>query len=103
MKIARPEIGLEEVKNAYRRLKSYIYYDNTDILLRKQLVEFETNSTKDFNSISQSSPAPYNLGDAVFEFGISETLESKLEKITKNLNEYENAPNFFDISLIKLM
>ena len=40
---------LGEIKDAYKRLKTYIYYDNTDIILRRKLVEFETNLTKDFN------------------------------------------------------
>lgn len=94
---------LEEVKSAYRRLKSYIYYDNTDILLRRQLVEFETNTDKDFNSILRISPKPYDIQkDAFSQMGVSESVNSKLEKITKHLNEFDETPGFFDYFIDKI-
>lgn len=33
--------NLEQVEIAYRKLKSYVYYDKTDLRLRKRLAEFE--------------------------------------------------------------
>jgi hypothetical protein len=38
---------LKQIKEAYIKLKTYIYYDNTDLLLRRKLVEFESNKTKE--------------------------------------------------------
>jgi hypothetical protein len=34
-------INREQINTAYRKLKSYIYYDKTDLRLRKRLAEFE--------------------------------------------------------------
>lgn len=39
--------SIDVVKEAYNKLRSYIYHGNTDIYLRRQLVEFETGITKD--------------------------------------------------------
>ena len=81
---------LSDLKMAYKKLKSYIYYDNTDILLRKQLVEFETNKTKDLNTLFGLSPKPYNLGD-IFTVGKKIPVSEKLEVLTKMLNGYEES------------
>lgn len=83
---------------AYKKLKSYVYYDNTDILLRKQLVEFETNKTKDINVLFGSSPKPYKL-ESIFTIGEKIPVIKKLEVLTKMLNEYgetEESIEFFD-------
>jgi len=32
---------IDEIKDAYRKLKSYVYYDNYNLLLRKKVAEFE--------------------------------------------------------------
>ncbi len=37
----------EDVDLAYRKLKSYVYYDNFSLLLRQQLAEFESNNDFD--------------------------------------------------------
>ena len=37
---------LEDVEQAYIKLRSYIYHDNTDLYLRQQLVAFETGIEK---------------------------------------------------------
>lgn len=34
---------MDSIKSAYRKLKSYIYYDNTSLLLRRQLAEYEAS------------------------------------------------------------
>ena len=34
-------ISLDDINEAYRKLKSYIYHENTNLLLRDQLAEFE--------------------------------------------------------------
>ncbi len=93
---------ISDLKEAYSRLKSYVYYDNTDIVLRRQLVEFETNTTKDFNSIFKSSPEPYKKKVDIFNFGVPQSIESKLEAITEHLNNYNNSKDFFDYFLDKI-
>ncbi|WP_417785050.1 hypothetical protein [Tenacibaculum sp.] len=95
---------LSDLKMAYKKLKSHIYYDNTDILLRKQLVEFETNKTKDINTLFGSSPKPYKFGN-IFTIGRKIPVNEKLEVLTKMLNEYgesEESIEFFDYLFSKL-
>ena len=100
------EFELGDIKDAYKRLKTYIYYDNTDIILRRKLVEFETNLTKDFNSIFRASEKPYRIDDKldIFknDFGIPESVESKLQTFTNELNNYHSSSDFFDFFLKKI-
>ncbi|MBL7693047.1 MAG: RNA-directed DNA polymerase [Flavipsychrobacter sp.] len=84
---------ISQVKEAYNKLKSYVYYDNTDIILRKKLVEFETNRTKDWTSIFFSQDAPYNAD--IFDSKLF-SVDEKLELFTSGLNEYHSNPSFFD-------
>lgn len=85
---------ISEVKEAYIKLKSYIYYDNTDLLLRRKLVEFESGRTQGFDFIFKQVPYPYT-----FEFERKDDLESyihvKLEQFTDNLNRYHLNQDFF--------
>ena len=37
-------ISLEEVKIAYKKYKSYVYYDNTSLFMRQQIAEFESSN-----------------------------------------------------------
>lgn len=96
----------KDIENAYKRLKTYIYFDNTDIILRRKLVEFETNLTKDFNSIFRTSEKPYRTNDEldIFKnkFGIPQSVESKLQIFTNELNSYHNSTEFFDYFLDKI-
>jgi len=94
---------LHQIKEAYIKLKSYIYYDNTDILLRKKLVEFESNRTKD-DIISQlmSSGKPYVGIKGISKMSISEKIDAKLEQLTNALNNYRQQPEFFDFFLSQI-
>lgn len=91
---------LEDVQDAYIRLKSYIYYDNTDILLRRKLVEFETNRTKDdiFSILNGGAP-PYRTIGGLFRSTIKASVEEKLEAITNALNNFHDDPSFFNYFL----
>jgi hypothetical protein len=78
---------IDQIKAAYSKLKAYIYYDNTDILLRRQLVEFETNRTKETNSMFGGGPSHgYGFTKVKKVRSISDILEHKLNKIHKELN-----------------
>jgi len=100
------EFKFAEIKDAYNRLKTYIYYDNTDIILRRKLVEFETNLTKEFNSIFRPSEQPYRTNNEldifINDFGIPQSVESKLHIFTNELNNYHNSTDFFDYFLDKI-
>lgn len=91
---------LSQVKEAYIKLKSYIYYDNSDLLLRRKLVEFESDRTKgDFISQLNASQNPYVEIKNILKMPISKKIEAKLEQLTKALNNYHKQPTFFDIFL----
>jgi hypothetical protein len=87
------KVSLEEIKEAYVKLKSYIYYDNAELIMREQLVEFETNKTKDIEHI-------FILGNLLYndftDFKEGNIVESKLKVITERLNIYMEEPEFFD-------
>lgn len=36
--------SIQDIQSAYRKLKSYVYYDNFSLLLRQKIAEFESNS-----------------------------------------------------------
>ena len=97
---------LRDIKDAYKRLKTYIYYDNTDIILRRKLVEFETNLTKDFNSLFRGSEKPYQIDDElnIFknDFGVPQSIDSKLQIFTDELNNFHSSSDFFDFFLKKI-
>jgi hypothetical protein len=37
------EFTVAEVKEAYKKLRAYIYYDSGELLLREKIVVFETD------------------------------------------------------------
>lgn len=84
----------ETIKQAYIKLKSYVYYDNTDILLRRQLVEFETSIGKDF--LFKSPNSYYKIGGELFGNKYQFTLEEKFEKIATELNTFHEGSEFFE-------
>lgn len=82
---------LEQIKQAYVKLRSYIYHDNTDLYLRQQLVEFETGITKE--RFPEDSINHYDDGS----YGRKRmTVEYKLEKLALNLQSYHNDNSFFN-------
>ncbi len=56
-------IEQRDVENAYRKLKSYYYHDNTSLFFRKKFAEFESNgyfedSIKQLTLFLQNSNEP---------------------------------------------
>ena len=45
-----------EVETAYRKLKSYVYYDKTDLRLRERLAKFECSEKFQANLKAATSP-----------------------------------------------
>lgn len=94
---------VEEIKNAYNKLKTTIFYDSGDLLLREQLVEFETNSSKDdfvFSDFKFTSRyARLKIDDDVVKkpfYARKITLEDKFKILTEALNNYNRNAKFFD-------
>ncbi len=94
------EYSKEDIRKAYIKLKSYVYYDNTDLLLRKQLVEFETGIGKEFLINNPSSF--YNIDSDIFNYKLHFTIEEKFERIAKELSNFHKKPEFFNAVLDKL-
>lgn len=93
---------LDEIKSAYNKFKNYIYYDNTELLLREKLIEFETDTKKDdSNFFNWGISAPYNEKDKfrnIFSndnVTIEENLELKFNKILEELNNGDSDSEFF--------
>jgi len=94
------EFSVQNIRDAYRKLKSYVYYDHTDLVLRRQLVEFETSIGKDWLTNNPSSHYSSKKGfDAIFE---NFSLDDKLDRIAKEINNYREDREFFDGLLKKI-
>ncbi|MGI6320701.1 MAG: hypothetical protein ACOXZK_07055 [Bacteroidales bacterium] len=84
----------DDIKQAYVKLKSYVYYDNTDLLLRRQLVEFEANIGKDF--LVKNPSSNYNIGGDIFNYKDTFTLDEKFDRIATELNGFHEDSDFFE-------
>jgi len=92
-------ITLEDVKNAYKKYKSYIYYDNS-IFLRTQIAEFEADNFEDrledlYNWIEDTSDFynDYDIDDEIDNIEeklVDEYFSELLEKI-----DYWSVPKKF--------
>ncbi|WP_374953369.1 reverse transcriptase domain-containing protein, partial [Flavobacterium columnare] len=96
------EFTITEVKNAYNKLKTYIYYDSGELLLREKLVVFETDLTNDPNDFlkvyfnNEYSKYIENEEVSIFRKPNKVSLEDKLQIITDRLNNYHIEPEFFN-------
>lgn len=93
---------IEEVKDAYNKLKTYIYYDSGELLLREKIVVFETdlgNHPNDFLKYYFNVDYSKYLNkddDKILKIPRKVNFEEKLEVITDRLNNYNTEPEFFD-------
>lgn len=72
---AKLKITIDDIKNAYRKLKHYVYYDNSNLFVRKQLAEFESTD--------------YELKFENLQIALNEIINRDHESI-KKLNPYFN-------------
>ena len=70
------EVSLDEVRRAYLKYKSYIYYDGNELFQRKKLAEYE---------IQNLFPGYYHYSDNV--------LNEKLQGLTEKINNYHEGIN----------
>src|SRR5690554_5598549 len=91
--------SIDDVKTAYYKLKATVFYDSGDLLLREQIVEFETNKSKHPNNFI-SALLGYNKNYANYRKQENKdkkiTIEEKFEIITEHLNSYHQASDFID-------
>lgn len=97
------EYTYEEVFEAYTKLKTYIYYDSTNLIMRSALAEFDTGLV-DNSRVLEGYLTYIRLGEK-FELkqGQGELLyEFKLKVFTKALNQYHEIPEFFNTHLSRI-
>jgi hypothetical protein len=88
------EITSALIEQAYIKLRSNIYHDTTDLLLRRQLVEFETNMTKDHAWLLGSYDVAYRGTKNIFSNALP-SLKEKFERIAHEIERYHEDPTFF--------
>lgn len=88
------KIKIEDIKEAYNRLKTHVYYDNNDLFIRRRIAEFETNLSSEDDILSVNSEYITKNKDGVFsKLEFTKSLEEKFKKITDSIN---NDTSFFD-------
>lgn len=94
------EISEQEIFDAYRKLQSYIYFDNNDLKLRRKLAEFKEKNDSDISGYLRKLAGKINNDDfKVFAKYINVYyIPKKIEGISErplNSNFYSNV-NFYE-------
>lgn len=74
-------INRDQVFNAYKKLKHYYYYDNTSILIKEKIAEFESSTFEDSSDILDYKNILYNKVCAYFNLLLNEN-----ESISNDIN-----------------
>ncbi|KPH14996.1 reverse transcriptase domain-containing protein [Chryseobacterium sp. ERMR1:04] len=96
------KFSIKDIENAYDKLKTTIFYDSGDLLLREQIVEFETNYSKDdfiFSDLKFTNrySKVEDKDKLNFPSFLQEiTLKDKFEILTEKINNYYKDSTFFD-------
>jgi hypothetical protein len=95
-------LTIDKIQLAYSKLKTYVYYDNTELFLREKLIEFETDTIKSDFKLSWQvsnlySDVTKNIVDIFSqkEKTINENLDYKFNKILTELNNFDENNDFF--------
>lgn len=84
-------VNFEDIKSAYIKLKSHIYYDTTELFQRKKLAIFETGLLDgEFAFLTKKS----RYGENLF---LNVKLEDKLKQIVEEINEHHKTNSFDEI------
>lgn len=97
------DISIHDIKLAYNKLKTYIYYDNTELILREKLVEFETDTVKSNFKLNREVSKLYSEDKTISIFdifeqkekSIEENLEIKFTKLLSELNNFNEKGDYF--------
>lgn len=83
------KLSLEELKLAYIKLKSHIYYDTTELFQRKKLAIFETGLLDgDMAFLMKKS----RYGESIFNLNVK--IEDKLQQILNEINNHDKDKSF---------
>nr|WP_121272657.1 RNA-directed DNA polymerase [Pedobacter schmidteae] len=92
----------DEVLEAYIKLKSYIYYDSSNLYMRQRLAIFETNLPNDLDIMSERGLFQKFATAYDVKFDPEEKLElyeKKLMIFTEALNSHHENPSYFNYYL----
>ena len=87
------KIEIEDITEAYNRLKTHVYYESNDLFIRRRVAEFETNLSSENDILSVNSEYTRNKYGVFSELGFTKSIEEKFKKITDSIN---NDMSFFD-------
>ncbi|MFL9485106.1 reverse transcriptase domain-containing protein [Chitinophagaceae bacterium LWZ2-11] len=97
----------EDVHEAYVKLKTYIYYDSTNLFMRKQLAIFETDLVDDYDFLNRI--LEYNDFEKKYKVKIDKeekkqlsTYERKLRVFVEALNTFHANPEYFKTFLSRI-
>lgn len=93
------EITIQDIKEAYRRLKTHVYYDTSDLFIRKRLAEFETDKYSSESPFWISEYANQNIDQILSG---EEDCISMNDKFDRILDAIKNDVNFFDVFFKKM-
>jgi hypothetical protein len=89
-----PMLTIFDIENAYRKLKSYVYYDNFFIYLRERVAQFEADGNID-NKLNQLLNCLNNEGDITLDAYFKNLLETiEYTVIPKSYKEDELDDDF---------
>ncbi|HRE68190.1 MAG TPA: RNA-directed DNA polymerase [Cyclobacteriaceae bacterium] len=86
------EYTSDQMRAAYAKYKSHVYYDTTELFQRKQLAVFETGIG---DEITRSHPRVYKIKEDFFQFAAID-LNQKFAAIAEGLTNYHSNPEFID-------
>ncbi|WP_139418572.1 hypothetical protein [Chryseobacterium mulctrae] len=96
-------LNIDKIKLAYNKLKTYVYYDNTELFLREKLVEFETDTVKSNFNLNWEVSKLYTADEtkSIFDIfthedkSIEENLDIKFTKLLNELNNFNDKSDYF--------
>jgi len=96
-------LNIDKIKLAYNKLKTYVYYDNTELFLREKLVEFETDTVKSNFNLNWEVSKLYTADEnkSIFDIfthedkNIEENLDIKFTKLLNELNNFNDKSDYF--------
>lgn len=97
------EYTYEELLEAYRKLKTYTYYDSSNLIMRSALAEFETGLSDDSDFLNRYLEVDQfaKKYEIEYEKGI-QLYELKLKILTKALNQYHEKPEYLNTQLSRI-
>jgi hypothetical protein len=106
-KSSNMEYTYEEVLEAYIKLKTYIYYDSSNLLMRKQLAIFETDLVDDHNYFDRVFEYKNFIKEYHVKFDETEAsspvnYERKLRVFVAALNSFQQNPKYFNKFLSRI-